>query len=470
MVPLSVLDLASVASESTSGDALNATTSLARTADRLGFKRFWVAEHHNMEIVASTSPTILMAHLAASTRRINVGSGGVMLPNHPPLVVAEQIAMLEALHPGRIDLGIGRAPGTDPGTAAALRRSVDRLDVNEFPRHLVDLMGLLGDVREGSRLHERLKATPHATTHPGVYLLGSSGFGAQLAGILGIPFVQAHHFDMGGTDESLRLYRERFQPTDRLTQPYPIVTANVVVADSSEEAYRLSLPGRLVRFWLRTGRRVWLPTVEEAQSHQDLQPALAMPSEALIGSPAEVVAGLVDLANRTGASELMLTSTTAGYAEKVHALELLAGAVEDGSLAQGPAAGPVSGIGGMFFRAVDPSGLATWYQARFGIKPPGPEYEDGSWWQERGPTVFTPFAADTDYFGNDSKQWMVNLRVADLDALVAELRSQGIEVNVHPEAMPNGRFAHLVDPEGNPIELWEPAGPDLYPPTEKTVD
>ena len=326
-VPVSVLDLGSVTRGATTGDALAGTTRLARVADRLGYHRFWVAEHHNMPIVASTTPPVLIAHLAAVTHRIHVGSGGVMLPNHPPLVVAEQFAMLEALHPGRIDLGIGRAPGTDPHTAAALRRGTDALDPQEFPQHLIDLMGLLGDVRPGSRLHGRFSATPKPTSHPDVFLLGSSGYSAQLAGLLGLSFVQAHHFDMGGTDESLRLYRERFEPLGSLRQPHPIVTANVVVAETEDEALRLSLPGRLVRLWLRTGRPVQLLTVDEAQGHPDLDMALAMPTQSLAGTPDQVAEGLATLANSTGAAELMVTATTADYDEKVNGLELLAAAV-----------------------------------------------------------------------------------------------------------------------------------------------
>lgn len=326
-VPISVLDLGSVTRGGTTAEALAGATRLAQAADRLGYHRFWVAEHHNMPVVASTSPSVLIAHLAAVTDRIRVGSGGVMLPNHPPLVVAEQFAMLEALHPGRIDLGIGRAPGTDPATAAALRRSADALGAREFPQHLIDLMGLLGDVREGSRLHERFRATPQATSHPPVFLLGSSGYSAQLAGILGLAFVQAHHFDMGGTDESLRLYRERFDPAGDLSEPYPIVTANVVVAASAEEAQRLALPGRLVRLWLRTGRPVWIPTVEEAQVHPDLDAAVSMPTESLVGTAEEVAEGLAALAARTNAAELMVTATTAGYDERVTGLGLLAEAV-----------------------------------------------------------------------------------------------------------------------------------------------
>jgi luciferase family oxidoreductase group 1 len=325
-VPLSVLDLASVGRGADSATALQGTTRLAQTADRLGFHRFWVAEHHNMPIVASTSPPVLMAHLAAVTERIRIGSGGVMLPNHPPLVVAEQIALLEALHPGRIDLGIGRAPGTDPRTAAALRRNPDTLDAREFPQELIDLMGLLGDVREGSRLHDRFRATPAPTSHTPVFLLGSSGFSAQLAGILGLPFVQAHHFDMGGTDESLQLYRQRFQPSANWKEPYAIVSAGVVIAETNEEAHRLSLPGRLVRLWLRTGRPVWLPTVEEAETHPDLDAALSMPTETIIGDSERVRAGLDALLERTKANELIITGTSADYEEKVRSLELVAAA------------------------------------------------------------------------------------------------------------------------------------------------
>lgn len=322
--PISVLDLGSVAGGSSTAETLADTTRLAQAADRLGYQRFWVAEHHNMPIVASTSPAVLIAHIAAMTERIRVGSGGVMLPNHPPLVVAEQFAILEALHPDRIDLGIGRAPGTDPATASALRRGTDTLDAQEFPRHLIDVMGLLGDVREGSSLHARFSATPRALSYPPVFLLGSSGYSAQLAGLLGLPFVQAHHFDMGGTDQSIRLYRQTFRPSDRMREPYPVVTANVVVAHSEDDAHRLSLPGRLVRFWLRTGRPIRLVTIEEAASHPDLEAALSMPTESLVGTPEQVAEGLDQLKIRTGAAELMVTATTAGYEEKIEGLGLLA--------------------------------------------------------------------------------------------------------------------------------------------------
>src|SRR5690606_2594843 len=197
--PLSVLDLSILSEGHTSARALADTTALARRTDALGYRRFWVAEHHNMETVASTSPPVLIAHLAASTRSIRLGSGGVMLPNHPTLVVAEQFAILEALHPGRIDLGIGRAPGTAGATAPALRRPPDALGAEDLPRHLVDLMGLLGDRRSDKGMWERFRATPRPTSSPQIWLLGSSDYSAQLAGILGLPFAFAHHFDMGGT-------------------------------------------------------------------------------------------------------------------------------------------------------------------------------------------------------------------------------------------------------------------------------
>ena len=235
MVRRSVLDLAVVSDGKSSADALAATTELAQRAEALGYHRFWVAEHHNMALVASTSPAVLIAHVAASTTRIKVGSGGVMLPNHPPLVVAEQFAMLEALHPGRIDLGIGRAPGTDPATAAALRRSPEALGAEDFPRDLLDLMGLLGDRRIEHGAWTRFRATPVATSQPEIVLLGSSGYSAQVAGQLGLAFAFAHHFDVPGTLEAISWYRDSFRPSSVLTEPYTIVTASVLAADDATD-------------------------------------------------------------------------------------------------------------------------------------------------------------------------------------------------------------------------------------------
>jgi luciferase family oxidoreductase group 1 len=326
ILPLSVLDLATVGTGQSTSEALAATGELARAADRLGYARFWVAEHHNMPAVASTNPPVLIAHLAALTDRIRVGSGGVMLPNHAPLVVAEQFALLEALHPGRIDLGIGRAPGTDQQTALALRRDPAALSAEDFPQHLLDLLGLFGDERVEGGLAERFSATPAAQSAPSVVLLGSSGFSAQLAGALGLPFAFAHHFGGPHTVEAVELYRETFRPSPALDQPYAIVTANALTADTAEEAARLALPGMLMRLAIRTNRLRPLPSPDEAAVDPERAAAEAMPSNAIVGTPEVAVAGLRDLAERTGADELMISASTHGVAERVRSLELLAGA------------------------------------------------------------------------------------------------------------------------------------------------
>jgi luciferase family oxidoreductase group 1 len=323
-VPLSVLDLAVVSSGATSADALANTTALARRADELGYARFWVAEHHNMPMVASTTPAVLIAHLAAATSRIHVGSGGVMLPNHPALVVAEQFALLEALHPGRIDLGIGRAPGTDPATAAALRRAPAALGAEEFPRHLIDLMGLLGDRRVESGMWNRFAATPSATSAPTIVLLGSSGYSAQLAGQLGLPFAFAHHFDTGGTLDALDLYRENFAPSAVLDQPYAIVTASVLAAETDEQAAWFAAPGQLMTLAIRTGRPIPLLSPDLAASHPDLPAARRLPSERIVGSPATAIARIEELLRQTAADEIMVMSLTHGIDERIRSLELLA--------------------------------------------------------------------------------------------------------------------------------------------------
>jgi luciferase family oxidoreductase group 1 len=324
--PLSVLDLSIVSEGRTSADALAETTALAKRVDELGYRRFWVAEHHNMATVASTSPPVLIAHLAANTERLRVGSGGVMLPNHPSLVVAEQFAMLEALHPGRIDLGIGRAPGTDGATALALRRSPDALGAEDFPRHLVDLMGLLGDRRSDHGLWERFRATPDASGTPQIWLLGSSDYSAQLAGILGLPFAFAHHFDMGGTVEAAELYRQRFEPSPVLDEPHLLLTASVLTADTDERAQWFALPGRISLLARRTGRFQPLMPPEAANEHPDLAAAMQLRTDRLVGDPDTVVAGLDDLVARTGADELMISTSTFALDERVRSFELLAAA------------------------------------------------------------------------------------------------------------------------------------------------
>jgi len=324
VTPLSVLDLSVVNDGQSSADALQTTAALARAADRLGYRRFWVAEHHNMSSVACTSPTVLMAHLAAVTDRIHVGSGGVMLPNHAPLVVAEQFALLESLHPGRIDVGIGRAPGSDQRTAAALRRSPDLLGADTFPRDFLDLMGLLGDPRTEHGLWEQFRATPAATSSPQVFLLGSSDYSARFAAQLGLPFGFAHHFDMGGTLQVADLYRTLFQPSEAFPEPYLIVTANVLAADTREEADWHSAPGRLTALGRRTGRFIRLPSPQDASVHPDLAEANRLPSSRVVGAIDTVVPALLQLVERTGADELMVTSVAYDLTARVRSIELLA--------------------------------------------------------------------------------------------------------------------------------------------------
>ncbi|RYV49662.1 LLM class flavin-dependent oxidoreductase [Pengzhenrongella frigida] len=335
-VPLSVLDLAPLSEGATSADALAASTRLARRADDLGYERFWVAEHHNMPAVASTSPAVLIAHLAASTRRIRVGSGGVMLPNHPALVVGEQFAMLEALHPGRIDLGIGRAPGTDPATAAALRRTTDGLGAEEFPAELLDVLGLLGQQSPGrapSVLVRRFSATPAPTSSPEVWLLGSSTFSARLAAALGIRFAYAHHFGATQTLAAMAAFRAEFRPSADLAQPHAMVSASVIVADSDEEATHLAGPSRVMALSLRTGRLAPIVTPDDAAKTlaglrgTALDDVLAqLPGTQIATTTPAAVAALERLVEASGADELLVTATTHDVATRIDTLERLAAA------------------------------------------------------------------------------------------------------------------------------------------------
>ena len=310
--------------DQTSAEALQITAALARRADELGYARFWVAEHHNMPSVACTSPAVLIAHVAGLTSSIRVGSGGVMLPNHAPLVIAEQFAMLESLYPGRIDVGIGRAPGTDQRTAAVLRRAYQPEAEDDFPRDFLDLMGLLGDPRAATGLWNHFTATPVATTSPQIFLLGSSGYSARLAGHLGLPFAFAHHFDTGGTMQATELYHHTFQPSIVLDDPYMIVTANVLAADSKEDADWHSAPGRLTSLGRRTGRFIRLPSPQEAAVHPDLEQASSLPSSRIVGEISTVIRDLEELVTRTGANELMVTSVAYDLSARVRSIELLA--------------------------------------------------------------------------------------------------------------------------------------------------
>jgi luciferase family oxidoreductase group 1 len=324
MVPLSVLDLATVASGSTPAQALAETTKLAGVAERLGYERLWVAEHHGMPAVASSAPAVLIAHLANATTTLRVGAGGVMLPNHSPLVIAEQFGTLEALHPGRIDLGLGRAPGTDPVTARALRRTRS-LDVDTFPDDVVELIRYLMD-REGPPSHPA--AIPGRGYLPEVWLLGSSVYSAELAGLLGLPFSFAYHFSPKYVDAAFERYRSSFRPSVVLAQPRAMVAVSVLCAPDAEEARWLSGPSALAIVQLRSGRLGPLPTPEEADAYEYSPAEAALVEETtathLIGDPDAVVRGLIDLERRTGADEIMLSTRAHSYAARARSLELVA--------------------------------------------------------------------------------------------------------------------------------------------------
>jgi luciferase family oxidoreductase group 1 len=329
-VPLSVLDLSPVAAGTSAGQALAQTTQLAQRAEQLGYRRFWVAEHHNMPAIASSAPAVLLAHLAAATSTIRVGSGGVMLPNHAPLVVAEQFGTLEALHPGRVDLGIGRAPGTDQLTAMALRRTTEGLSAEAFPEELTDLISLF----TGENERWPILAMPGRGDMPEIWLLGSSGFSAQLAGLLGLPFSFAHHFSAANTEPALALYRENFRPSRWLDRPRAMVAVAAICADTDERAQWLSGPAALSFLQLRSGRPQPLATPAEAAAYPysglDREMARQRFADQAIGSPDTVRDRLTRLLERTGADELMLTAQVYDLDDRRRSLELIADKVAGG--------------------------------------------------------------------------------------------------------------------------------------------
>ncbi len=324
---LSVLDLVPVRTDQSTSDALAATTDLAQVADGLGYTRFWVAEHHNMPAVAATSPPVLIAHLAALTSRVRLGSGGVMLPNHAPLAVAEQFALLEAAHPGRIDLGIGRAPGSDPVTSLALRGAAGRddRDIEAFPQYLDDVVALMSAngvrvplPRDLMRDNYILKATPAAVSEPRLWLLGSSMYSAHLAAAKGLPYVFAHHFSGQGTAEALEVYRSEFVPSVLAAEPVTFLTVNASVAPTREEAEALLLPHLQMMAWLRTGKPLHaLDIVEDAQATaltpREQAVADVARAKAVVGNPAEAADQLRALADEFGVDEVMVNPVGSAY-------------------------------------------------------------------------------------------------------------------------------------------------------------
>jgi luciferase family oxidoreductase group 1 len=320
-----VLDLVPVRADQTTGDALRATRSLARVADEWGYRRYWVAEHHNTESVAATNPPVLIAMIAGATERMRVGSGGVMLPNHAPLVVAEQFALLEAAYPGRIDLGIGRAPGTDPLTRYVLRgQSAESADeaVARFPEYVDDIRLLMSpqgvEMTYGPR-RQPLRATPRAVSLPTVWLLGSSDYSARLAAERGLPYVFAHHFSGHGTAEALAYYRANYRPSEEYPEPRTFLTCNAAVAATAEEAYRLAVPHLQAMVALRTGGPFAAQReVEEANEigfppeHEGL--VRAMMERWIVDDAASARSRIAALAEEYGVDEVMVQPVDGAFA------------------------------------------------------------------------------------------------------------------------------------------------------------
>lgn len=323
MAALSVLDLSPIVEGSSASQSLANSLDLARHAERLGYKRYWLAEHHNMPGIASAATSVVIAHVAAGTNTIRVGAGGVMLPNHAPLVIAEQFGTLAALHPGRIDLGLGRAPGTDMGTARALRRNMEA-GVDTFPQDVVELMTYFEPAKDG----QRIRAVPGEGQNVPVWILGSSLYGAQLAAILGLPYAFASHFAPAELDHALEIYRSRFQPSAYLDKPHAMLGLNVIAAPTDAEARLLFTSLQQAFVNLRTGRPGRLPPPVEGYD-RELEPAARVMlgqalSCAVVGSPETVARGVGAFIGRTGADELMITAQIFDHSARVRSFEILA--------------------------------------------------------------------------------------------------------------------------------------------------
>jgi len=322
MVALSVLDLVPVPAGKTPADALQNARDLAHHVERLGYKRYWVAEHHNMVGIGSAATSVVIGYIAASTSTIRVGAGGVMLPNHAPLIIAEQFGTLESLYPGRIDLGLGRAPGTDRQTMMALRRDMSAADT--FPQDVVELQTLLGPLRPG----QAIQAVPGTGTEVPLWILGSSLYGAQLAAMLGLPYAFASHFAPDALFQALDIYRAKFQPSRQLAISYAMAGVNVIVADSDREALHLfsSLQMRFTDM-LRGARGYMMPPIDDIEVYwtpAEKSQASRMLACSFVGSPATVKAGLKSLVEQTGVDELMVASPIFDHTARLKSYALLA--------------------------------------------------------------------------------------------------------------------------------------------------
>jgi luciferase family oxidoreductase group 1 len=318
----SILDLSPVAEGATVADALVNTLDLAQHAEQLGYHRYWLAEHHNMPGIASAATAVVIGHVAAGTRTIRVGAGGIMLPNHAPLVVAEQFGTLATLFSGRIDLGLGRAPGTDPATARALRRHMAPED--SFPQDVVELIEYLDDVPDGAMV----RAVPGAGTHVPVWILGSSLFGAQLAAYLGLPYAFASHFAPAMLGQALATYRQSFRPSKWLAKPYAMMAAGVTAADTDEEAMFLRTSQILAFARLRSGRPGKLPRPVTDLSAEVPPPVMAQVQQALscsaTGSPDTIRRTLASLIDQYQPDELMVTGMIHDHAARLRSATIAA--------------------------------------------------------------------------------------------------------------------------------------------------
>jgi luciferase family oxidoreductase group 1 len=328
MIPLSILDLSPVSAGSSAAQALRNSLDLARLADGLGFVRYWVAEHHNLPAIASSAPDIMIGQIAAITSNMRVGSGGVMLPNHAPLMVAERFKVLEALFPGRIDLGLGRAPGTDPATSYALRRRQGISEEDDFLVRFNELMLLETRSFPAGHPFHNVRAMPSDVPLPPIYLLGSSDYSAQLAGQIGAAFSFAHHFANFDAAEAMRLYRDNFKPSPSHDKPYAILATHVVCADTDEEAERLAATVDLNIVRRAKGEFQPLASPDDAASYAytpvDRARIAQNRTRLSIGSPATVKARLVPLIESTKADELMVTTMLFDHGTRKHSYELLA--------------------------------------------------------------------------------------------------------------------------------------------------
>jgi len=323
MIPLSVLDLSPIPEGSDAGQALRNSIDLARHVEQLGYTRYWMAEHHNMPGIASAATAVALAHVAQATQRIRVGAGGIMLPNHAPLMIAEQFGTLAALHPGRIELGLGRAPGSDQATSRAMRRSLND-DGSRFPEDVMELMGYFRPTVPG----QLVQAVPGAGLEVPIWILGSSTYGAQLAAALGLPYAFASHFAPDMMMDAIKVYRAHFRPSEQLDRPHVMLGVNVFAASTDAEARRLFSSLQQAFLAIRTGRRGKLPPpVDDMDERLDPR-ARAMLDDALscsiVGAPETVRRGLEAFIARTGADELMVTAQIHNHADRLKSFALLA--------------------------------------------------------------------------------------------------------------------------------------------------